>query len=434
MRFGLLLFILLFYLPYTEAQTVWTEDFSGGSAARGTSAVGYPGASGGTWSQTVTGGEGASANQWYVSGEECGNAVGTCGAACSNGDASLHVSAIGGLCGTPDCGAAYNETGPANATNRRIESPLINTTGFGGLTLEFGYIAAQGDDRFSVLYSCDGGSSWNTLATPSASQCCSCLDAFLCGFIGICCAPQTQQSCASGGQGYWTLFSSAFPVCAENITDLRIGFLWSNDGNGVGTDPSVAIDDIVITSSNPLPVELVNVAATSVEGGNLISWETLSEHNNSHFIVEHSNNNLDFSSISRIEGKGNSTELSPYSWIHPNPPKGENYYRLRQVDFDGAFEYSQTLLVRNFSQHGQHLKVYPNPATSTLNVTFERARTAEVLFLIHDLSGRVMHRTLLSSNANNASYTLDISGLKPGHYRVSAIDSDVVLNQQFIKK
>src|SRR5690606_16901501 len=106
-----------------SAQIIWTENFSAGSAARGTSAVGYPSNSGGIWSQStnVLGlGEGASANQWYVSGEECGNAAGVCGSACPNGDASLHVSAIGGLCGTPDCGAAYDETGAANRTDKRI--------------------------------------------------------------------------------------------------------------------------------------------------------------------------------------------------------------------------------------------------------------------------------------------------------------------------
>ncbi len=312
------------------SQVIWTEDFSAGSAARGTSAVGYPASSGGTWSQTITGAEGGSANQWYVSGEECGNAVGTCGAACSNADASLHVSAIGGLCGTPDCGAAYDETSAANATNKRIESPNISTVGYGSLTLDFGYIAAQGDDSFQVTYSCDGGASWNTLATPAASQCCSCLDAFLCGFLGICCAPQTQQSCAAGGQGFWTSFSMALPVCTENIANLRIGFLWANDGNGIGTDPSVAIDDVSITSSMPLPVELVNVQVTETRKGNQISWTTLSEKDNSHFEIQHHDEtSTKFITIGKEQGHGTTTVSNDYSWVHPNAKPGDNYYRLK---------------------------------------------------------------------------------------------------------
>ncbi|MDB3907849.1 hypothetical protein N9355_10295, partial [Crocinitomicaceae bacterium] len=103
MRSILLMMALLSASP-SFSQVIWTEDFSAGSAARGTSAVGYPASAGGAWSQTITGAEGGSANQWYVSGEECGNAPGNCGSACSNADASLHVSAIGGLCGIPDCG------------------------------------------------------------------------------------------------------------------------------------------------------------------------------------------------------------------------------------------------------------------------------------------------------------------------------------------
>lgn len=261
MRFFLIFLFSLVYSFSGFTQIFWTESFSAGSAARGTSAVGYPAFSGGNWSQTILGAEGGNANQWYVSGEECGNTVGTCGSACSNVDASLHVSAIGGLCGTPDCGAAYDETSGANATNKRIESPLISTIGYSSLTLDFGYIAAQGDDVFTVEYSCDGGTTWTTLGAPVATQCCSCLDATFCAFFGICCAPQTQQSCAGGGQGFWTNYSVLLPVCAENINNFRIGFTWVNDGNGIGTDPSVAIDDISITAGNTLPVELVNVKA-----------------------------------------------------------------------------------------------------------------------------------------------------------------------------
>ncbi len=429
----LLTILCLFGSLNMYSQVIWTEDFSAGSAARGTSAVGYPGSSGGTWSQTITGAEGGSANQWYVSGEECGNASGTCGSACSNADASLHVSAIAGLCLTPDCGAAYDETGPANATDKRIESPLINTVGYGGLTLDFGYIAAQGDDNFRVEYSCDGGTTWNVLSTPTATQCCSCLDALLCGFLGICCPPQAQQVCTGGEQGFWTNASIALPVCAENIANLRIGFHWANDGNGVGTDPSVAIDDISITASVTLPVELVNAEAKETRFGNEISWTTLSEMNNSHFIIEHRTENGAFVPVGRIEGQGTTTSKTDYSWTHESFSAGDNYYRLKQVDIDGEFAYSQTLLVRNNLNEDNRLLLYPNPANAKITVQYLCDKETSATFMITDLSGRMVLQMSQLLSKGERNYTLDISSLEKGQYLFVIVEDGQRTLQSFVK-
>lgn len=416
------------------SQVIWTEDFSAGSAARGTSAVGYPASGGGNWSQTITGAEGGSANNWYVSGEECGNAVGTCGAACSNGDASLHISAIGGLCGTPDCGAAYDETSAANATNKRIESPNISTVGYGGLTLDYGYIAAQGDDNFRVEYSCDGGTTWNILSTPPASQCCSCLDAFLCAFIGFCCPPQAQQACTGGEQGFWTSGSIALPVCAENIANFRIGFHWSNDGNGIGTDPSVAIDDISITASVILPVDLVHVAANETRLGNEITWTTLSELNNSHFIIEHRTEGGEFVPVGRVDGQGTSTHETNYSWLHENFIAGDNYYRLKQVDYNGAIEYSQTVMVRNQANEDQKLLLYPNPAGEKIAVTYFCQHPQLSQLRIVDVSGRLIFEKEVLSEKGSQTHTLDISTLERGTYLFVVIENTHRMAQTFVKR
>lgn len=418
MKFLIPSILFLFIASYGSAQIIWTEDFSAGSAARGTSAVGYPGSSGGNWTQTVLGAEGGSANQWYVSGEECGNATGNCGSACSNGDASLHISAIGGLCGTPDCGAAYDETSGANATNKRIESPTISTLGYSSLTLDFGYIAAQGDDVFTVEYSCNGGTTWNTLATPNATQCCSCLDPTFCAFFGICCAPQTQQSCAGGGQGYWTNYSFLLPICAENISNFRLGFTWANDGNGVGTDPSVAIDDISITAGNVLPVELASIQAENIDQGNKISWLTTSEKNNSHFVIEHSFNGVLFHEIGRVQGNGTTTESQKYEWMHKNPALGANYYRLKQVDFNSDFVYSQTVYAENELNELISLFVYPNPASEVVHIQYYSSEGGNCLIQITDLTGRVLLAKDLFLKAGVNSIEMSLTSIQKGNYRI----------------
>lgn len=215
-----------------NAQTIWTETFSNGCAS-GCLATSYGG-----WTQTATGANGGASNIWYVSGAECGNAPGLCGSSCGGTDPSLHISAnpIGEcsciFCPT-DCGAAYDASsigacfgicGSSNVTtNKRIESPVINCTGYSNIILSFNFIHNGNDgsnDECSVWYY--DGSAWNNLGVLPRT-------------VGIC-----------SPQGYWTNYTIQLPASANNNPNVRIGFNWKNNANGAGTDPSVAIDDIVL--------------------------------------------------------------------------------------------------------------------------------------------------------------------------------------------
>lgn len=327
-------------------QTVFgTEPFGAGSA-QGTLANGFVGSLG-TWTVAASGANGASANQWYVSGEECGNAVNTCGTACPGGDNSLHISAIAGLCGVPDCGAAYDATAAANITNRRAISPTIDCSGKGGIVLNFNYIAAQGDDDFFVEYSLDNGGTWFTFTggNVAASLCCPCFDAFFCGFFGICCGG-APVACSGLDQGYWTAASLNFPAGADGNPIVKFAFNWSNDGDGVGTDPSVAIDDITLTHAIILSVELANFSGVAEDNINRLSWNTLSENNADYFDVEYSVDGIDFSSIGQTNAKGNSNNKNEYSFLHQTDSR-VNYYRLKNVDLDGAYSYSEIIEIEN---------------------------------------------------------------------------------------
>ncbi|MEM7040846.1 MAG: SprB repeat-containing protein, partial [Bacteroidota bacterium] len=119
----------------------------------------------------------------------------------------------GGLCGVLFC----------PLTNRRAESPLISTLGASNLTLEFDYIS-NGDgltDNASVWY--NDGTGWTQLAASIKSPICF------------------------GGQGQWQNASFALPASTNNIANLQIGFNWTNNDDGVGSDPSVAINNVRIT-------------------------------------------------------------------------------------------------------------------------------------------------------------------------------------------
>lgn len=228
-RIHWLLSLLLFVSVQTvSAQVFWQEDFSNGCTANCNAST-YTGPNG-AWTVSSLSAEGASANKWYVSCAEEGKPAGVCGTGCSSNDPSLHMGAGGGI---GDLGASYNATGAANVTDKRAESPLINCSAYSNITVDFDYIG-QGQscttDFCDFQVSTDGGTSWSNVQT--------CMTSSLCG-----------------AQGLWQAFSTTLPAACNNNPNVKIGFHWKNNGDGVGTDPSFAVDSIrlsVVTSTNTI--------------------------------------------------------------------------------------------------------------------------------------------------------------------------------------
>lgn len=413
-RFPLLLFIvILFCTSNSYGQTVFaTETFQTTAAPKGTLANTYVGDMG-TWTVANTGVNGASSNNWYVSGEECGNAVGVCGSACPGGDNSLHISAIGGLCATPDCGAAYDETGAANQTNQRAISPTVDCTGNFFIELNFNYIAAQADDGFFVEYSTDNGTIWNTFTggVVAGAACCACNDALFCAFFGSCC---NLPVCAGFEQGLWTAMNLAFPAAADNNPNVKFAFHWSNDGNGVGTDPSVAIDDITLTYATMLSVELTNFQVEAEDNLNQLDWTTISELDADYFGVEHSTDGMSFTEIGQTTSAHNSTGKNHYSFMHEARSR-QNYYRLRSVDINGNHAYSEIVHVEN-DLSSIHL--------SRLNNQYLVKGLADTKgeITIYDLSGKQIGN-MVSFDFETTEADLDLSGLISGIYIINVSSS-----------
>lgn len=232
--------LLLFLTLPSYGQTFWVEDFGIGCNA-GNPASGYNGTNG-TWTVSNTGTNDSYSNQWYVSATEAGMGVGNCGDGCGNNPSlsnqTLHLGAIASLVG--DQGASYNAgglcvLGICVLTDKRAESPVINCSGRTNITLSFSFIqqGAPGADFASLGYF--DGSSWSYYngVTWVATN--------------VALPPTNNASC--GGQGLWTAFTVSLPASGNNNPNVRIGFRWINNDDGIGTDPSFAVDDITLTSA-----------------------------------------------------------------------------------------------------------------------------------------------------------------------------------------
>ncbi|MBS1634540.1 MAG: gliding motility-associated C-terminal domain-containing protein [Bacteroidetes bacterium] len=240
-----LFFILLLSGLYAKAQVFWTETFGTGCNQLQMANGLNPG-SNGTWTVVSTGTNDADANEWYISATENGNAVGACGSGCGT-NRTLHVASIPNgsgfsLCPSGDCGAAYDAGGfiTNTTTNKRVESPVINCTGKSSITISFKYMEeGQGtNDDASLLYF--DGSTWTTI-DPIAKS--------------------VNTSCS--GQGKWTAFSLALPASANNNANVKIGFNWTNDSDGSGSDPSFAVDDIALSTATVAAPPVADFAASS---------------------------------------------------------------------------------------------------------------------------------------------------------------------------
>jgi len=128
----------------------------------------------------------------------------------------------------------------------------------------------------------------------------------------------------------------------------------------------------VSNASQPLPVTLVAFTAQRLGADGLLQWQTASELNNDHFVVESSADGLHFQALGQVAGAGTSTQAHGYQFTDQNLARyavGQVYYRLRQVDTDGTATYSPVRTVAVPLAAGLLVQVYPNPSAPASEVT-----------------------------------------------------------------
>ncbi|MBX2928702.1 MAG: T9SS type A sorting domain-containing protein [Saprospiraceae bacterium] len=206
-----------------------------------------------------------------------------------------------------------------------------------------------------------------------------------------------------GGEGQLATGSWGHPVSLA--TNQSIIYFTENGG--------------VVNVLAPLPIELLYFKAEKQdEKTALLSWATATELNNDYMAVERSGDGLDWKEIGRVSGAGTTTEPQTYSLLDENPMPGLNYYRLRQVDFDGVVEYFNTVALdfRHFNLSPLTFNFFPNPAGDRITLRLsQRAVQDGELFLL-DMQGRLLQRSVLPAGA--LQHELDLSNLPTGIYLV----------------
>jgi hypothetical protein len=191
--------------------------------------------------------------------------------------------------------------------------------------------------------------------------------------------------------------------------DLEIG-----DGcDGTGNNDTF-MDNLIIgaVTFSGLPIELLNFSAKPKMSTVELKWSTASETDNDFFTLERSKNGKDWVEIGTVEGAGTSNAQLDYSFEDESPLNGKSYYRLKQTDFNGDFEYSKVEHV-TFEGLADNVQLFPNPTSGELNMVFEKVGSG---WSIMNLLGQDLSQEIVILLENPYEVKLDVSNLADGFY------------------
>ncbi|GAB1464437.1 hypothetical protein MASR2M52_25490 [Pedobacter sp.] len=198
---------------------------------------------------------------------------------------------------------------------------------------------------------------------------------------------------------------------------------------GLSETNSEDVLTIIGTSVNTLPVSLTNFEAKKTNNAVNLTWETTSEQNNSHFEVLKSVDGRNWQLLTSVLGNANSNKLMKYSSKDNHPAFGENYYQLKQVDFDGSSSLSKIEVVNFSISTNETLTV--NYANSSLKLFINKTLAEQAEIAIYSIDGRKISAKTTYVNNGAAVISLPIT-LAKGIYLVKVKSANNVLTQKFI--
>ena len=178
-----------------------------------------------------------------------------------------------------------------------------------------------------------------------------------------------------------------------------------------------------------LPVELISFSGTSDKNTVNLKWLTATEIDNDFFTIEKSSNGRDFESIGKMEGAGSTTITQSYFFTDTRPHNGINYYRLKQTDFEGQFEYSKIISFE--IKNDKEVNIFPNPVQDyiTISGVGEEKATLQVF----NMNGQLV---LEEQGHFVEQKDIDFSALATGIYYLNIINTqgENVFSDKLIKK
>ncbi len=182
------------------------------------------------------------------------------------------------------------------------------------------------------------------------------------------------------------------------------------------------------TSSAVIPVEMISFYAKPQSQTVKLDWLTATERNNAYFDVQRSTDGQTWTNIGTVKGNGTTASKQTYNFTDEAPLSRLNYYRLKQVDFDGKLDFSSVVAV-NMASNGKGFSIYPNPVSDKLNVLSYNLDT-EGSVQVFDMKGSLIKTTKLINNQ------LIVNDLPIGSYQMRLVDRNGATTEitRFVKQ
>lgn len=174
-----------------------------------------------------------------------------------------------------------------------------------------------------------------------------------------------------------------------------------------------------------LPVKFINFTGTLANAHDIqLNWTTINEYNSDHFVIEKKKNDGSFAVLTRVDAQGLTQGENQYAYLDQSGMGNENYYRIKQVDFDGTFQYTETIKIELNVNDNDRFDVFPSPAVSdvTLKATTDQL-DADYNFTVSDVNGKVVFTGVMAQNAGN-SFSIDVSKFAAGTYYVRTVSPE----------
>lgn len=232
---------------------------------------------------------------------------------------------------------------------------------------------------------------------------------------------------ANGSSATWTLaknYANAFSLLGQTVT--------------MGVDSTLFNNQFIIgANNNPLPVHLISFTGNAKNENASLYWSTASESNNNGFAIERSFDGKNFNEIGFVKGAINSNKLSNYNFVDLNVflVNKAVFYRLKQIDLNGEYEYSKTISIVNGKDILPQVIVYPNPITDHLFIEIETFENANSKFIMTDLTGKTVKEVTINLTAGYNKFNIEgLNDLNNGFYFATIVSNGKTLyNNKFVK-
>lgn len=190
----------------------------------------------------------------------------------------------------------------------------------------------------------------------------------------------------------------------------------------------------IAPQSNPLPVELAYLGGTCNNKDIIVKWITVSEQNNSHFILERSNDNIHFEFLAEVSGNGTTSDLHNYIYTDKNAASIKVYYRLSQVDFNGAVHQHPVIAVSCNNEHNDNsMVIYPVPSRDKIYADISASGNKSAKIQVVNMLGQVVISKEIALQKGNNTIQIGTASLAADMYQIVFVSDTNVITKRFTK-